>query len=90
MATAKATLMPIDMTIASSIRCGNSLPVKTREGMWFTSRNGCIWTNPATTTTRPPVYGSPSGKPMENKEKWWALQDLNLRPTDYESAALTS
>ena len=23
-------------------------------------------------------------------ERWWALQDLNLRPTDYESAALTS
>ncbi len=21
---------------------------------------------------------------------WWALKDLNLRPTDYESAALTS
>ncbi len=21
---------------------------------------------------------------------WWALQDLNLRPTDYESAALTA
>ena len=23
-------------------------------------------------------------------EGWWALQDLNLRPTDYESAALTA
>ncbi len=21
---------------------------------------------------------------------WWALQDSNLRPTDYESAALTN
>ena len=21
---------------------------------------------------------------------WWALKDLNLRPTDYESAALTA
>ncbi len=21
--------------------------------------------------------------------RWWALQDLNLQPTDYESAALT-
>jgi hypothetical protein len=25
--------------------------------------------------------------PMVN---WWALKDLNLRPTDYESAALTA
>ena len=24
-----------------------------------------------------------------NKESWWAHQDLNLEPTDYESAALT-
>ena len=23
-------------------------------------------------------------------ECWWAQQDLNLRPTDYESAALTN
>lgn len=23
-------------------------------------------------------------------KEWWALKDLNLRPTDYESAALTS
>jgi hypothetical protein len=23
-------------------------------------------------------------------EKWWARQDLNLGPTDYESAALTA
>src|SRR5229473_3898867 len=23
-------------------------------------------------------------------ELWWALKDLNLRPTDYESAALTA
>jgi hypothetical protein len=23
-------------------------------------------------------------------EKWWALQDSNLGPTDYESAALTA
>src|SRR5436309_11520114 len=24
------------------------------------------------------------------KKKWWARQDLNLGPTDYESAALTA
>ena len=24
------------------------------------------------------------------REIWWALKDLNLRPTDYESAALTA
>jgi hypothetical protein len=23
-------------------------------------------------------------------KEWWALKDLNLRPTDYESAALTA
>ena len=38
-------------------------------------------------------HGSQHGlqqKSMKNNEKWWALQDLNLRPTDYESAALTN
>ena len=25
-----------------------------------------------------------------NSKEWWALKDLNLRPTDYESAALTA
>ena len=29
-------------------------------------------------------------KKQERTEEWWALQDLNLRPTDYESAALTA
>ena len=29
-------------------------------------------------------------KPIEKgKYEWWAHQDLNLEPTDYESAALT-
>src|SRR3569833_2178193 len=27
--------------------------------------------------------------PLAQAELWWALQDLNLQPTDYESAALT-
>ena len=27
---------------------------------------------------------------IEQSDGWWALQDLNLRPTDYESAALTT
>ncbi len=26
---------------------------------------------------------------QENSQRWWAHQDLNLEPTDYESAALT-
>src|SRR5579864_7658294 len=26
----------------------------------------------------------------EQTKEWWALKDLNLRPTDYESAALTA
>ncbi len=26
---------------------------------------------------------------LRTTEGWWALQDLNLQPTDYESAALT-
>ena len=25
-----------------------------------------------------------------SRNSWWALKDLNLRPTDYESAALTA
>ncbi len=29
-------------------------------------------------------------KPLDNEEDWWARQDSNLRPTDYESAALTN
>ena len=32
--------------------------------------------------------GQSSG-PQLFEENWWALKDLNLRPTDYESAALT-
>ena len=27
---------------------------------------------------------------MSKTENWWARQDLNLGPTDYESAALTA
>jgi hypothetical protein len=27
---------------------------------------------------------------MGTEESWWARQDLNLGPTDYESAALTA
>ncbi|SPE35953.1 hypothetical protein SBA6_500008 [Candidatus Sulfopaludibacter sp. SbA6] len=27
---------------------------------------------------------------LNQKRSWWALKDLNLRPTDYESAALTA
>ena len=29
-------------------------------------------------------------KKLTLKNKWWARQDLNLGPTDYESAALTA
>jgi hypothetical protein len=34
----------------------------------------------------------PAVNPGNNQESliWWALKDLNLRPTDYESAALTA
>ena len=28
--------------------------------------------------------------PGRTQRGWWALQDLNLGPTDYESAALTA
>ena len=28
--------------------------------------------------------GQPDGKPKKIIKIWWALQDLNLRPTDYE------
>jgi hypothetical protein len=28
--------------------------------------------------------------PEDFRELWWARQDLNLGPTDYESAALTA
>ena len=28
--------------------------------------------------------------PRQRKQRWWAQQDLNLQPTDYESAALTN
>jgi hypothetical protein len=28
--------------------------------------------------------------PGWTEKKWWARQDLNLGPTDYESAALTA
>src|SRR5208283_5429260 len=31
-----------------------------------------------------------AGKMNRRKDGWWAHQDLNLGPTDYESAALTN
>src|ERR1035437_5599971 len=39
----------------------------------------------------PPVFQLSSGLCFPSKLlKWWALLDLNQRPTDYESAALTA
>lgn len=39
-------------------------------------------------------YGNPlvlrDAKSKKNKESWWAHQDSNLGPTDYESGALTN
>ncbi len=34
------------------------------------------------------TIGSP--RDFENAEKWWAREDSNLRPMDYESTALTN
>ena len=32
----------------------------------------------------PQSMGHPAVKPMKSMKIWWALQDLNLRPSDYE------
>ena len=38
-----------------------------------------------------PVVGvEPKRGVYHTANVWWALKDLNLRPTDYESAALTA
>ena len=36
------------------------------------------------------ALGLGSGWVVREMGRWWAQQDLNLQPTDYESAALTS
>ena len=36
------------------------------------------------------MQGMNEAKDNFNTENWWARQDLNLGPTDYESAALTA
>jgi hypothetical protein len=33
---------------------------------------------------------APNGRGGQERQVWWAHQDLNLGPTDYESAALTN
>src|ERR1051326_8744413 len=38
----------------------------------------------------PAFGGRPLCRSAENGWKWWTRLDLNQRPTDYESAALTS
>ncbi len=43
-------------------------------------RARCAWAGAKTAGTKRPRRGAAE----------WALQDLNLRPTDYESAALTN
>ena len=40
--------------------------------------------------TSPAHFGLPEEKAFEPLASWWARQDLNLGPTDYESAALTA
>jgi hypothetical protein len=40
---------------------------------------------PNVTSGKEPQYPTPEGK-----SSWWALQDLNLGPMDYESTALTA
>ena len=39
--------------------------------------------------SKPGLYLAEPAEPAISQEIWWALQDLNLQPTDYESAALT-
>jgi hypothetical protein len=42
---------------------------------------------PVHSVTHVPGLDRPRAEPTEG---WWARQDLNLGPTDYESAALTA
>ena len=44
----------------------------------------------ATLQTHSTVPSGPALDGSESLKNWWALKDLNLRPTDYESAALTA
>ena len=45
---------------------------------------------PALARERHLACASPDAYPQAFANIWWAHQDLNLEPTDYESAALTN
>ena len=44
----------------------------------------------AVTVKRQLLRSPPEVELIRQQECWWAHQDLNLEPTDYESAALTN
>ena len=44
---------------------------------------------PADNRSRASVAMPERKKTSSRRARWWALQDSNLQPTDYESAALT-
>lgn len=48
-----------------------------------------LWVDRRTMDYENPLV-PPGIKSKKNKQKWWAHQDSNLGPTDYESGALTS
>ena len=79
-----------------------SYPTSDKHGAWPVSALApIIQLSPAAMTARPifdtvskftrprfvPTIERPSAKPQVDR---WGGQDLNLRPTDYESAALTN
>ncbi len=48
-----------------------------------------FWPAASTCGSEPASHRPPTTEAKTVPEQWWARQDLNLQPTDYESAALT-
>ena len=67
------------------------LPLRSNSANLFLTTNGLLMEGTESNRRRQPFQGCLStGLSGSQIVTWWALKDLNLRPTDYESAALTA
>ena len=89
---------PQDIEIHVEIGCGSVGLVGQRVSA-RANIESCGWNSTSTPTSldsekrfvrTEPKRASFRMCPVRTKVRWWALKDLNLRPTDYESAALTA
>jgi hypothetical protein len=54
------------------------------------ARNGIVENDAREHVYQNPIRQNRPYIARAKSKEWWALKDLNLRPTDYESAALTA